>query len=173
MPDDATVPGGPPCDRGKTVASVAESFIDLQRTVRRAKARLLAAAGDDVESATQMLLHTVAAEGPMRASALATSVHADLSTVSRQVAVLVNRGLLERRADQCDGRASLLAVTDVGQAAIARHEQGRQAFFDAVLADWRPEEMLQFARHLEQFTAAYDSVHTAWMSERAERQSNQ
>ena len=120
--------------RPDTVASVAESFVGLQRTVRRSKARLLAAASNDVESATQVLLHTVAAEGPMRASALAASVQADLSTVSRQVAVLVSRGVLERQADQLDGRASLLAVTEAGRAAVAEHDQGRQAFFDEVLA---------------------------------------
>jgi DNA-binding MarR family transcriptional regulator len=153
-------------NRRKTVTSVAESFIDLQRTVRRSKARLLAAAGNDVESAAQVLLHTVAAEGPLRASALAASVQADLSTVSRQVAALVGRGLLERQADQLDGRASLLAVTDAGRAAIAEHEQGRQAFFDEVLAGWSTEEMRQFAQQLERFTAAYEHVHTAWVNER-------
>jgi DNA-binding MarR family transcriptional regulator len=148
------------------VASVAESFSELQRTVRRSKARLLAAAGDDVESATYLLLHTVAADGPMRASALAASVQADLSTVSRQVATLVARGLLERHADQHDGRACLLAVTDVGRAAIAEHEQGRQEFFGAVLDGWTAEAMHQFAQQLERFTAAYDRIHTTWMSER-------
>jgi DNA-binding MarR family transcriptional regulator len=175
MTDDATA-APPPVpaaaadgDRPETVASVADSFRALQRTVRRSKARLLAAAGDDVESATQVLLHAVAAEGPMRASALAASVHADLSTVSRQVAVLVGRGLLERQADQCDGRASLLAVTGAGRAAVAEHEQGRQVFFDTVLAGWETEEMHQFARQMERFTAAYDSVHTAWVTEQTRR----
>ena len=163
-----TAPTGSPGGRREPVASVADSFSELQRTVRRSKARLLAA-GDDVDSATQLLLHTVAAEGPMRASALAASVQADLSTVSRQVAALVGRGLLERQADQFDGRACLLAVTDTGRAAITEHEQGRQKFFDAVLADWNTEEMRQFARQLERFTAAYDRVHTAWMNERAGR----
>jgi len=152
--------------RQETVAEVAESFRDLQRTVRRSKARLLAAASNDVESATQMLLHTVAADGPMRASALAVSAQADLSTVSRQVGVLVSRGLLERQADQLDGRASLLAVTDAGRAALAEYEQGRQAFFDDVLAGWSTREMRQFARQLERFTAAYDRVHTDRMTER-------
>jgi DNA-binding MarR family transcriptional regulator len=152
--------------RQETVAGVAESFRDLQRTVRRSKARLLAAASNDVESATQMLLHTVAADGPIRASALAVSVQADLSTVSRQVAALVSRGLLERQADQHDGRASLLAVTEAGQAALAQYEQGRQAFFDEVLAGWSPGEMSQFAQHLERFTAAYDRIHAARMKER-------
>ena len=161
-------PSGSPGGRREPVALVADSFSELQRTVRRSKARLLAA-GDDVDSATQLLLHTVAAEGPMRASALAASVQADLSTVSRQVAALVGRGLLERQADQFDGRACLLAVTDTGRAAITEHEQGRQKFFDAVLADWNTEEMRQFARQLERFTAAYDRVHTAWMNERAGR----
>jgi len=163
-----TAASGSPGGRREPVASVADSFSELQRTVRRSKARLLAT-GDDVDSATQLLLHTVAADGPMRASALAASVQADLSTVSRQVAALVGRGLLERQADQFDGRACLLAVTDVGRAAIAEHEQGRQKFFDAVLADWNTEEMRQFARQLERFTAAYDRVHTAWMNERAGR----
>jgi DNA-binding MarR family transcriptional regulator len=156
-------------DREATVASVAESFVGLQRTVRRSKARLLAAAGNDVESATHILLHAVATDGPLRASALAASVHADLSTVSRQVAVLVGRGLLERQADQLDGRASLLAVTAAGRAAIAEHERGRQAFFDEVLAAWNPAQMQEFAARLQQFTAAYDRVHVAWMSARAQR----
>ena len=152
------------------VASVTESFIDLQRTVRRSKARLLAAAGNDVESATHLLLHAVESEGPMRASALATSVHSDLSTVSRQVTTLVNRGLLERRADQLDGRACVLAVTDAGRTAIAEHEQGRQAFFDDVLTGWSTEEIRQFAQQLERFTAAYDHVHADRVSRRAGRQ---
>jgi len=157
----------PPGDRREDVAAVAESFVELQRTVRRSKARLLAAAGDDVESASHVLLQAVAADGPMRTSALAASVQADLSTVSRQVAALVGRGLLERRADQLDGRACMLAVTGSGQAAIASHEQARQAFFDEVLDGWDPGELDQFAQQLERFTAGYDRVHSAWISRKA------
>jgi DNA-binding MarR family transcriptional regulator len=160
-------PGRPPGSRPEAVASVTDSFIDLQRTVRQSKARLLAAAGNDVESATHLLLHTVESEGPMRASALAASVHADLSTVSRQVAALVGRGLLERRADQRDGRACVLAVTDAGRAAIAEHERGRQAFFDEVLAGWSADELRQFGQQMERFTAAYDRVHAARVGARA------
>jgi DNA-binding MarR family transcriptional regulator len=153
--------------RTAAVASVTDSFIDLQRTVRRSKARLLAAAGNDVESATHLLLHTVESEGPMRASALAASVHSDLSTVSRQVAALVGRGLLERRADPHGGRACVLAVTDAGRAAIAEHERGRQAFFDEVLTGWSSDELRQFGQQLERFTAAYDRVHDARVGTRS------
>jgi DNA-binding MarR family transcriptional regulator len=156
--------------RTAAVAAVTDSFIDLQRTVRRSKARLLAAAGNDVESATHLLLHTVESEGPMRASALAASVHSDLSTVSRQVGALVGRGLLERRADQRDGRACVLAVTDAGRAAIAEHERGRQAFFGEVLTGWDADELRQFGQQLERFTAAYDRVHAALVGDRARHQ---
>jgi DNA-binding MarR family transcriptional regulator len=169
MTESTGVTPGPVPARADATASVTESFIDLQRTVRRSKARLLAAAGDDVESAGQLLLHTVQADGPMRASALAASVQSDLSTVSRQVAALISRGLLERRADQLDGRASLLAVTEAGRARIAEHEQGRQAFFTEVLSGWTTAELSQFAQQLERFTASYDQIHTAWMLRRADR----
>lgn len=144
------------------VASVADSIFDLVRTVRRAKARLSAASGDDVESVTQLLLRTIAADGPMRASVLATSVGSDLSTVSRQVAVLARRGLLERQADQADGRASLLVVTDAGRAIIAEHEAGRQQFFEDLLSGWTGEELEQFASHLRRFTTSYDEQIAAW-----------
>jgi DNA-binding MarR family transcriptional regulator len=154
--------------RPEAVASVTDSFIDLQRTVRRAKARLLAASGNDVESATHLLLHTLQAEGPMRASALAISVQSDLSTVSRQVAALVGRSLLERRADQHDGRACVLALTDAGRAAVAEHELRRRAFFDEVLAGWGTDELDQFARQLDRFTAAYDRVHSTRVPAEAE-----
>lgn len=149
------------------VAQVADSVIDLLRTVRRSKARSLAAvaSNDDVDSATQMLLRTMAAEGPLRASALAVCVQSDLSTVSRQVAAMVTRGLLERRADPVDGRASLLVVTEAGQAMIAEHEHARAAFFEQVLSGWSPGELGQFVHMLERFTTAYDTTHTQWMTD--------
>ena len=58
-----------------------------------------------------ILLKTLVLNGPTRSSALAAAVHSDPSTVSRQVAALVRDGLLERQADQEDGRASLIAAT--------------------------------------------------------------
>jgi len=148
--------------------TVADSIVGLLRAVRRGRARQLAATGDDVGSVTQLLLRTVAGDGPMRASALAIDVHSDLSTVSRQVAALVAGGLLERRADPVDGRACLLAVTDAGLATIAAHEQARAAFFARVLDGWDAEELSRFTGLLERFTVGFEATHAAWMADLAE-----
>jgi DNA-binding MarR family transcriptional regulator len=149
------------------------SLLDLLRTVRKAKARMLADARGDVDSATQLLLHTVAQAGPMRTSTLAATVGSDLSTVSRQVSALVTAGLLERRADPADGRACLLALTPAGEARLADHEQDRDAFFDEVLDGWTEDELSQFAGLLARFTASYDQVHAARLTARNMRRSRQ
>jgi DNA-binding MarR family transcriptional regulator len=153
--------------------TAADSVLGLLRTVRKAKARMAADARGDVDSATQLLLHTVAAAGPVRTSALAASVHSDLSTVSRQVGALVAAGLLERQADPADGRACLLALTPAGEAAVTAHERGRAAFFAVVLDGWSEAELRQFAGLLDRFTASYDHVHAAWLAERVTARSAQ
>jgi DNA-binding MarR family transcriptional regulator len=165
MPDRAEVPAA--------AEAVAHEVLDLLRTVRKAKARMAADAGGDVESATRLLLHTVATSGPVRTSALAASVHSDLSTVSRQVAALVTGGLLERRADPADGRACLLALTPAGEAAVAEHLAGRAAFFAEVLDGWSEDEMRQFGGLLARFTASYDQVHATWVANRVTRRTAQ
>jgi DNA-binding MarR family transcriptional regulator len=151
------------------VAAVADSVRDLVRAMRKSKARMTPDGRDDVESATHAVLHMVATGGPMRASELAGCVHSDLSTVSRQVAGLVADGLLERRADPVDGRASLLALTEAGEAAVAAREASRLAFFARVLDGWAEGDLRQFAGMLSQFTASYDHELAAVVAERAQQ----
>src|ERR671932_1660462 len=69
-------------------------------------------------SAALVLLFPLSRLGPLRHSELAELVHADPSTVSRHVSSLIERGLVQRVADETDGRASRLVVTDAGSAAL-------------------------------------------------------
>src|SRR5690349_7249783 len=94
------------------VRAVADTFVDLVRAFNRARAQMLAAAAHDVEWSGHVVLKVVANAGPMRSSDVAECLHSDPSTISRQVAGLVKEGLLERRADPVDGRASLLVTTE-------------------------------------------------------------
>lgn len=142
-------------------AAVTNGVLSLSRAIRKAKARLAADAGAEVEWATRLLLQVIGADGPMRASALAASVHSDLSTVSRQSAHLVAEGLLERRADPRDGRASLLALTPAGDEVLAEHGRIRAAFFADVLQGWSEADLARFAALLGRFTADYERAHSA------------
>lgn len=61
-------------------------------------------------------------------------LHLEKSTVSRLVGILEQRGWLERRRSQQDGRIFLLELTEAGQKAAAQLAQARQAKFARILA---------------------------------------
>jgi DNA-binding MarR family transcriptional regulator len=92
----------------------------------------------------------------VRASAIAEGLQSDPSTVSRQVATLVKDGLLERRADQGDGRASLLVITDRAHVVLAQQDQQRIDHFADMLGDWSSEDRRQFAALLSRFTTDFE-----------------
>lgn len=146
------------------LVEVADTFIGLMRSFHRAKARYLAEANQDVEWSAQIVLRLLASEGSMRASAIAGALQSDPSTVSRQVATMVKDGLLERRADPEDGRASILALTSKADAVIAEHERVRLAHFAAMLSDWDERELSQFAALLRRFTEDFEQSSTTLVS---------
>ena len=149
------------------VAAIADHFIALMRSFAKARARLVAAAEDDVEWSAHLLLKCIAnIEGPTRAAALADLLQSDPSTVSRQVAALVKDGYLERRADPDDGRASLLVLTSKAQQLLAHHDQIRLEHFARLLDGWSDTDIRRFASLLDRFTKAYDAVNTDWIAER-------
>jgi DNA-binding MarR family transcriptional regulator len=113
--------------------------------------------GDDLDRPSFMLLHTLACAGPSRVTGLAAAVHSDPSTVSRQAAALVGMGLIERRADPDDGRASLLAITDDGTALLDRARQRRDERIAAIIGPWQHSEREQFAELIDRFTAGYEA----------------
>jgi DNA-binding MarR family transcriptional regulator len=145
-------------DRGD-VTAVADNFVTLMRTFTRVRSRWMAAAAQDVERAGHIVLRFVAThEGPVRATAIAEGLQSDPSTVSRQVAALVKDGLLERRADQEDGRASLLVVTDKAHGVLAEHDEIRISHFADMLDGWAAADLRRFAAMLAQFTADFEQA---------------
>src|ERR671920_1752671 len=81
--------------------------------------------------AALVLLFPLVRLGPLRQGALAELVHADPSTVSRHVTSLVERGLVTRVADETDGRASRLVVTDAGRAQLDDLRRQREAYIES------------------------------------------
>ena len=90
-------------------------------------------------------------QGPMRVSALAEVVHADVSTVSRQVSTLVEHGFVERTPDPDDGRAQVLGVTEEGAALLQALRDGRDRWMQELLADWSAEDVSTLTDLLARF----------------------
>ncbi|MGK5111104.1 MarR family winged helix-turn-helix transcriptional regulator [Geodermatophilus sp. CPCC 205506] len=93
-------------------------------------------AGEGRDRAALVLLYPLVQLGPLRQGALAERVHADPSTVSRHVGVLIEQGLVHRVADETDGRASRLVVTDAGRAALDQMRAEREALLARVTSGW-------------------------------------
>jgi len=65
------------------------------------------------------------ASGPLRVGDLAARAGVALPTISRIVDEIVRRGWARRRVDQTDHRASLISITEAGQAILdaVRHDR--------------------------------------------------
>lgn len=147
------------------VAAVAESVIRLMRSFGRRRAQVLAAKAHDVDWSAQIVLRCLADAGPLRSSEVAEHVQSDPSTVSRQVAALVKDGLLERRADPEDGRASLLVLTDKADAVLREYDAVRNQHFAQMLADWNERDLRRFANLLCRFTHDFETASDKYISE--------
>jgi DNA-binding MarR family transcriptional regulator len=144
-----------PVDRLAEVRTLSEQLPRFMRLVHALKTQM--AKTENRDRAALVLLFPLKRLGPLRQGALADLVHADPSTVSRHVAALVEQGLVRRVADESDGRASRLHVTDAGHAAheALRHE--RERHLAAVTSGWDVDDLAAlttlFGRLLDDITA--------------------
>jgi DNA-binding MarR family transcriptional regulator len=129
-------------DRLGEVRTLSEQLPRFLRLVHALKAQ--AARAESRDRAALVLLHPLVRLGPLRQGALADLVHADPSTVSRHVASLVEQGLVRRVADETDGRASRLVVTDAGHAALETLRREREAHVERVTAGWDDADLAAF-----------------------------
>jgi DNA-binding MarR family transcriptional regulator len=118
----------------------------LPRFGRMAQAHKSQLAGEGRERAALVLLFPLHRLGPLRQGALAELVHSDPSTVSRHVATLVEQGLVRRVADESDGRASRLVITDAGHSALSDLCAERESRLDQATAAWSDDDLATFAR---------------------------
>lgn len=118
-----------------------------------------------LDKASFVLLANLAERGPLRSSALAEAVFSDPSTVSRQVATLVKDGLVERRADPEDGRASVLAVTEAGALLLAERRARRNQLLARLFAEWPTSEWARFIEYFERFVGDYEKALPQFIAE--------
>ncbi|WP_424187310.1 MarR family winged helix-turn-helix transcriptional regulator [Actinokineospora sp. G85] len=116
--------------------TTASELLESLRAVLRAGRAVQQARADDLHTAPAALLGVLDREGAQRMGRLAERLDVDPSVVSRQVAGLIQAGLVSRRPDPDDGRASLLELTPTGTDCLARHRDRWAAWLGRAVADW-------------------------------------
>jgi DNA-binding MarR family transcriptional regulator len=79
--------------------------------------------------------------GPQRVSEVAQRLGVDLSVASRQIGALAAEGYVERREDDRDRRAQMVAVTRAGRRVLRESHRRMVAAFTRVLESWSDEDV--------------------------------
>ena len=112
--------------------------------------------GETLDTGSFWLLKTIAANGSMRVTDLATCVNLDASTVSRHVAQLHHGGLIERASDPVDRRAQRVRLSTDGERQLNAALRARLALLERGLDSWAPEDLEQLDRLLTRFVSDID-----------------
>ncbi|MCW2912887.1 MAG: transcriptional regulator, MarR family [Actinomycetia bacterium] len=123
----------------------------LLRRARALSAEMAREVHPELESAAYGLLIGMRDCARSRPSDLADYFGVGKATISRQVKVLEQLGLIERRPDPDDGRAHLLVLTDEGRLRLDAARTARQKRFHAMLDTWPAEDVRGLARTLARF----------------------
>jgi DNA-binding MarR family transcriptional regulator len=124
---------------------------------RRAEQTRLGGVGqvrNSMDRAAYLLLNRLDKEGPMGVKALASSMGIDSSTVTRQVAPLVDTGLVKRTSHPEDGRAVVLQLSPRGHARLGEVRSSRRELMAQLTEDWEPDERESFCALLTRFNTA-------------------
>jgi DNA-binding MarR family transcriptional regulator len=130
---------------------------ELAVFARRAEQTRLGGVGalrDSMDRAAYLLLSRLDQEGPTGVKALASGMGIDSSTVTRQVAPLVDSGLVSRTADPADGRAVVLRLSPRGSERLAQVRDSRRRLVQLLTEDWSQEERATFCALLSRLNAA-------------------
>ncbi|GAA1006961.1 MarR family transcriptional regulator [Streptomyces sp. F-3] len=131
---------------------------------RRAEQTRLGGVGqvrNSMDRAAYLLLNRLDKEGPMGVKALAASMGIDSSTVTRQVAPLVDTGLVKRTSHPEDGRAVVLQLSPRGLARLEEVRASRRQLMAELTQDWKPEEREAFCSLLTRFNRALSARQAA------------
>ncbi len=157
MPDTPPVPVQP-----DTAQAISNTFVRVMKIMSAMKHRA-PREHPALDPSHYPLLFCVSAE-PRRVSAVADSIHSDVSTVSRQVTHLVQHGLLEKIGDPDDGRAQLLSLSPSGRVVIDTLVRRRGLWFEQLLSSWSDEDarafehlLTRFGNDVESFKAQLDA----------------
>ena len=134
-------------------AAAAELMNGLAELVRRV--RTLAQHNRDLgASGTTLGVLKGLRHSDTRPSDLAVALHVGPSVISRALVPLEEEGLVERKVDPVDGRATLLGLTELGRARLGEISRANVEQLSRALVDWTDDEAFEAARLLSRLQSA-------------------
>ena len=125
----------------------------LFRRAHALSARLGRKVHPELEAGAYGLLSSIERKSPVRPSDLAACLGVGKATISRQVKILEELGLVGREPDPLDRRAHRLVLTPQGRQLLDRVRTARQQQLYSLLSCWPTEDVWLLARMLERFNA--------------------
>ncbi|MDP9848376.1 MarR family winged helix-turn-helix transcriptional regulator [Streptosporangium lutulentum] len=155
-----TQPTAAPADEHEAYCAVEHQLGVLFRRSRALSAQMGRAVHPELEPGAYGILVRIGDVAPARSSDLAAYFGVGKATVSRQLKVLEELGLIEREPDPLDGRAHLLNLTDEGRQRLDRARSARQDRFHALLATWPKKDVRSLAQMLARLNDLTESIST-------------
>jgi DNA-binding MarR family transcriptional regulator len=109
----------------------------------------------NLDRSAYLLLHQISSFGTTGVKTLSEEFQLDISTVSRQVTALEQKGYVYRIPDPHDGRAYSLQISENGIKELAMTKQIRLAYVSQLLKDWTLEDQQSFGALLEKFNRTF------------------
>lgn len=144
-------------------------LVRFARALNRVRHRSAADDARHLDKLAYAMLFRLVEHGPQRTGRLAELLYAEISLVSRQTRALVQLGLIERRADPDDGRASVLAATEDGVRVFEQARQRRSEWLAGLVAEWSATEVGQLTVLLDRLNDGIEADPRDTEPGRAER----
>jgi DNA-binding MarR family transcriptional regulator len=159
---DLTHTSDPDAHRDPTVLDSMQHQVAV--FARRAEQTRLGGVGqarNSMDRAAYLLLNRLDQDGPTGVKALAAGMGIDSSTVTRQVAPLVDSGLVTRASHPEDGRAVVLQLSARGVSRLEQVRSSRRELMSILTDDWSQEEQETFCRLLTRFNIGLAGLQAA------------
>ena len=141
-------------DPGVTGLQAAELRISLMRVARRLRAEKSVQELTDGQFSVLALLDR---NGPLTPRVLAEHERVQPPSMTRTLAGLLARGLIDRAGDPTDRRQVIVGLTESGTRAVEETRQRRDAWLDRRLIDLEPKERAVLAEASEILRRIADS----------------
>jgi DNA-binding MarR family transcriptional regulator len=118
--------------------------------------RVMKLSSVNIDRSSVSILNRIRVVGPQRIAELADFLNLDRSTVTRQSAVAVENGLLEKVVDENDARANNLKLTDRGRQCVDEVRRAWLAVVDELVQTLSQDERNALACNLPRLALAMD-----------------